>query len=305
MNLSASELKYRISIGLDFLAQSYKNDQFFISSDNKIKQYNYTAHLSCLSLLLSGSNFLDRPKIFKQAKQIFENTIEKNTFSVSNSKFLIKDNQSLTVWNSLAAVISKKLGKLDLCVQYVNSVIESFDQAGNIHGSYPLNKTQHTHIMKIKRGYPIIALLNAYEITNDGKYLHWINQIANFVTRQLTSDSIEALSLYLIKPILATANIEEYISKLSDKINETSISSMNSLVLAIANQINIANNIYNGNIINLQKTFQIMDQKSKYFGGFIHNSRNNSLRIDYSILSIWSFVQFLLTSKSLDATLVV
>lgn len=285
---------FRTSLGLNFLTRTIKEDRTFEMYYENFKptkiNYNFRLHLEAISLLISGSNLLEMDTYKDIADDLFDDFVLKKTFYNENKAFVICDEESSVIHNAMAAIISKKLNN-DMYDSYINSVLECIEE-DRILGLYSINDGPN-HVLKSHLGTVLIALL-----LNDDLLDRSI-VVGNHLLDKPYFDPTMVWGLKILTHKTGNKQYTEAAQKVYEEISEISISSMNALVLGLAQQINIAMNNWNYKIYKQQSLLQITKLEN-FNGAFIHKPKLLNVRIDENLMNLWSFIQKQKADISLD-----
>lgn len=264
-------LTYRISIGINYLAREYEN----------VNSILHKLHI--ISLL---------PKEYDVKNKIDD--MSKIGFSIKNGKSLLFNQQSLTVWNALFSIVLLKNNFTEEAELYLKTVIDCIDDK-YIRPSALISDNKSTS----NNGKILLSVLYAFEKTGNNLYLDVSKKIAYIMLSQIPKyDHYDLIGLCFLNKNNANQLYENRINYIYNDFNNIETSSMTSLVASMTQQVLIHINKPSQELLDYQMSLQIDSHRKfgldiqKYEGGFIQNMRNMSVRHDFAIQNIYSFLQY-------------
>lgn len=282
-----NELIYRCSLAIDFLRQTVEGNQFNLGN----KKYSIANHLYTTSLFYSAAEIFQKTNLRETADELLQFVLDKQ-FSHNDISFIISEDQSLTVWNTMVAIILLKTGEINKSIEFANAAIEE------IHD----NKISTDHLdpgnQSSKMGKVLVLMMSLYIKTNDDKYLKSAKQVAQMIIKYPAIDSHNVWGLSLLNQVKPDKQYTHHIDSMIKEMQGLDHASMTSLLSAILQQCLIATGNPSEDLLRSQCERQIdlnnvCEKSAPYLGSFISSAWKQDTRIDYTTQSVFSFIQYL------------
>lgn len=313
-----SELQFRLSSAADFLEVSWKGDNFahaFEQDKGASKKYHLTHNLQAISLLITLAEFLGRDRLREIADEAFGLL---HTFSTDNTKFLIYDEKSQLIWNSMASIIHLKRNETEEARAFASSIQECIGR-DSVSSVYPPDFEQPP-------GWYAEAMLALLLLHGKTQEEHWADSAA-YIGHLLLSQGILP-NHYEVWAYTLLHNVEQddrYLKRAKKQVlafQKPVIKSMTSLFAASAQQAFFAAypheawlasdrkkaNKLHLQVLNQQVALQVDKDKSfgwtpAFYGAFVLRKTRPTIRLDYITQNGFAMMQYLshLTNQKIPA----
>jgi len=225
-----NELKYRCTLALDFLRRTISNGVFNLGEH----KYSVAHHLYATSLFYSTSDIFEQHSLKITADELFQFVLDK-TYSRGKSAIIVYEDASLTIWNTMAAIISLKRDNISDAIKYSNAVLECILN-NKITNDFIKQKEQSS-----KNGKVLILMLTMYKKTNDEQYLNASKKVAQILLEYPSIDPHNAWGLQILNEITPQEKYTKHIDSMIKELQTIDIQASTSLLLAILQQCLISN----------------------------------------------------------------
>jgi len=293
----SSNLLLRSSAALDFVTYLQNSDgsftQFIIYDEPpQDNPYSLTFHLQATSLLLSCSKTFGKGNLRTTADKAYEFIKQKYEFKHKNSACIIDNNESITMWNTLMAIIVLKQDKD--ATPYLNNLKHCICE-NNIDAKYAPATNEEEHDIKPPIGAMVLTFLEAYKKTKQSEYLDTALKIGERLISKANMDSYDMWAMRFLHNATDNPNYKKQAQILLNNVNSIAIESMSSVVAAMVQRINIAwldifpeNSERCKNILEFQKKCQDMRH-----GAFMKVPNQHETHLSDTIYNIYSMIEYL------------
>ncbi len=305
-------LKYRLSMAVDFLSSTIKDDSDFVFKfKNGFPEPTTCSLLHCLyaasSLYLT--EFLEKP--YKHITDLTMNRASDMMYTQDDFAFIIEDVQgnsfSSTNVNIMMALLHHKRGEVEQGAKYAATVVESigkefkpfYHKATDRHVLDKYSRTEANY------GLAIITFMKYFESTREADYLHYSEDLmAMMIDRPALFHPQNMWALTLFDQTKQSAM---YIRNVISFINGIRIDGMTSLIASMAHQCYNASEKcselsshgigHREKLLARQESLQVdVDHNfnldlSRFQGSFVKSERSSEIRIDYLVNNISSLAQ--------------
>lgn len=304
-----SELHFRLSLAADFLESQWKGDVFVhahLPEKPPSQKVHLTHTLQAISLLTSLSEFLGRNNLRQIANDA--NTLM-STFTNGDSKFIIHDEKSLLVWNSLACIIALKQNKLDDATQFAKSIVECIGD-DTVSSVYPPDFSEEPGWY----AEAMLALILTSAKTKDEYLADYAAYIGNLLLgRGVVPNHLEAWGFTLLYEIEPDSRYLKRARRQVQEFKKPAVKAMPALFAACAQQAFFASyphyqwlasdrnraNLLHREILNQQIDLQIDPNKNfnwvvpQFYGAFVLRKTSPKIRLDYVVQNCFALMQYI------------
>lgn len=306
--MQSSQIQYRSALALDLIASLLRADGRFnqnpIRESQKEGPYNILYHLQAASVLFTGGQFLQKKNVTDAANKAVQ-IVDECEFESKDSLIFVFQEKSLTIWNALSAILCFKQNNLERGIRYIKTILPCVEKKRvhpyirSITSSAANEKADQSTVSEL--GIVLLALLMAY---NRGG-LGWEElKIATANVGNQVSGGHLAYSGYNAWGLtfLSTYTDLPFYLKRRDMMARSmmsiSTSSMTSLFAAMTQQTLNACGKPDLDLLQYQCDLQVSPKShlglgDRYEGAFVRKKRFPEVRIDYTIHSVLSFLQYL------------
>lgn len=284
------ELEKNLLLAADFICNSIQPDGTFNQNPARHHRqkppYSILHHLQAISLLLSIDKYFPS-QTYKTVVDKALSFIEKLIFqSIGQHNFIIFEEQSMTSWNAMMAIIYAKQKKNKLARPFLLN-IESCIKKNSVNPTPLISGNEET----TDPGLVLFSILhNKYDIT--------VDKMNSLIQQIYKSREHSAYGIFAMEELKDTAEFPNaWKEQVYQRAYQINISSMTSLYAAITQQISIA--CYKKNLVLLehQLSMQINDMPGvpkQLNGAFIRSIKFPEVRIDYTIQNAYSLLQWIM-----------
>ncbi len=283
-------------------------------SDTPENAYTFLQHLHAISVIQSAEVLYPKQETYNILEKVDE--ISDLTFKHESVSFVVYNEQSMTAYNALYAIILFKCKRNEEAVRFSENVLRCVKKEG-VLPLYDPNISSEPDYNNFHLSRVLLCLLLSYQHTEDELYFQSASHVGSICLQYgIRHDPFEIWALALLfehKEDLECADPDNAILinrifDTVDSIRQMTVLSMTSLFAAVAQQTYVAFGQPNERLLDYQLSLQITSEHNfgydkDYYGLFVKSMRTQSTRADYTTHNMLSFLQYEFSQKQADQDL--